>query len=181
MSSILFNNDGFKITRNTKNNYSLEFTIENKNIVLPKIIDFNLFNLIYELNPDIYDKMELKKLNEKDAIITILMKNLFEDLGISQKFNYMYIQKFKDSEKIIFKGETIHNNRPDCVPEEAELTQIKDLTCVCYVLTNHKILISFTIILDEKMIIPPFVEKLFTNILFKIFKRVKQFIENTRI
>ena len=38
MDAIVFNNDGFKFTRIKKNNYNVEFTIENKNLIISKII-----------------------------------------------------------------------------------------------------------------------------------------------
>ena len=145
MDTIVFNNDGFKFTRIKKNNYNVEFTIENKNLIISKIIDFNLFKLIYDLNPDIYEKVEIEKINEKEVIATLLMKHLFEDLGLNQKFSFIYIQKFADREKIIFKGETITTHRPEGIPQDAELTPIKDLNCICYILSKHKMLFSFNI------------------------------------
>ena len=67
------------------------------------------------------------------------------------------------------------------MPEEAELMAINDLTSVCDIITPHKINFSCNIIFDPTMNIPPFAEKMVGLILFKIFKRVKQFIENVRL
>ena len=67
------------------------------------------------------------------------------------------------------------------MPEDAELMSIQDLTCICDIITQHKINFTTNIIFDTTMIIPPFVEKLVGIILNKIFKRLKQFIENVRI
>ena len=63
----LFDKDGFIFSRPKKNHYSLTFTIENNNILLPKIIDFNLIKLIYDLNPDVYEKVDVEKINENNS------------------------------------------------------------------------------------------------------------------
>ena len=44
---ILFEKDGLKFIKIKKNNYNLVFSMENKNIYLSKIIDFNLITLLY--------------------------------------------------------------------------------------------------------------------------------------
>ena len=180
-TTTILNKDGFKISRIKKNYYTLEFTLENPNLALSKIIDFSLFKLIHDLNPDIYDKIEIQRINEREANIVLLMKHLFEDLGVTQKFSFINMQKFTQLDKIIFKAASIKDSRPEGIPEDAELTSIQDLNCICYLLTPHKITFSLSVILDPQMAIEPLLEKIFVNILYKIFKRVKQFIENARV
>ncbi len=58
---------------------------------------------------------------------------------------------------------------------------IQDLTCICDIITPHKLNFSANIIFEPYMNIPPFAEKMVGMILHKIFKRVKQFIENVRL
>jgi hypothetical protein len=179
--TILFDKDGFKFTRIKKNQYKLEFMMENHNVILPKIIDFSLIKLIYDLNPDIYEKVEMQKKNDYEVTIVFLIKDLFEDLGLSQKFYFMNMKKFTDNNQILFKGESITNYKPEFIPGDAELMNVQDLTCTCHILTQHKILFHFNIIFDPNITIPPFFEKIFGTILYKIFNRTKQFIENVRI
>ena len=52
-SNTLYSKEGFCFFKNEKNNYMLSFEMENNNINLSKIIDFNLVKLIYDLNSDI--------------------------------------------------------------------------------------------------------------------------------
>ena len=68
-SEILFEKDGLKFLKIKKNFYNLLFSMENNNIILEKIIDFNLVNIIYELNKDIYEKMNLTKINDNEIIV----------------------------------------------------------------------------------------------------------------
>jgi hypothetical protein len=62
--TILFDKDGFKFIRVRKNHYKLSFNMENNNIIISKIIDFNLIKLIYDLNQDVYEKVNIQKIND---------------------------------------------------------------------------------------------------------------------
>lgn len=67
------------------------------------------------------------------------------------------------------------------MPEDAELLNMENLTAICEIITPHTILFNFTIVFNSNMIIPKFAEKMVGIIIHKIFKRVKQFIENIRL
>ena len=56
-NKVLLDKDGLKFVRLEKNKYNLSYSIENKNINLEPLINFELIKLIYELNPDIYEKV----------------------------------------------------------------------------------------------------------------------------
>jgi hypothetical protein len=58
---------------------------------------------------------------------------------------------------------------------------LKNMIANCEIITPHKIYFSFNIIFDDEMSVPIFAEKMVGMILHKIFKRVKQFIENVRV
>ena len=181
LEAILYEKDGFVFSRVRENNYKMNFSMENKNIMLAQIIDFNLIKLIYDLNGDVYEKVSMEKLNDNEVIVTLLMKHLFEDLGLLQRYSFLHIKRFVEESRIIFKAQSIKSYRPDGIPRDAELMAMDDLTNVCNIVTPHKIDFSFTILFDPLMNIPPFAEKLVGIILHKIFKRVKQFIENVRV
>ena len=180
-SEILLNKEGLQFSRVQEKHYKLTFSMENHNIILANIIDFNLIKLIYDLNSDIYEKVVLDKMNDEEAVATLLIKHFFEDLGLPQRFSFLHIKKFVEESRITFVSQSIRSHRPEGMPEEAELMAINDLTSVCDIITPHKINFSCNIIFDPTMNIPPFAEKMVGLILFKIFKRVKQFIENVRL
>ena len=180
-SEVLLNKEGLQFSRVQEKHYRLTFSMENHNIILANIIDFNLIKLIYDLNVDIYEKVILDKINDNEAIATLLIKHFFEDLGLPQRFSFLHIKKFVEESRIIFVSQSIKSHKPEGMPEEAELMSINDLTSVCDIITPHKINFSCNIIFDPIMNIPPFAEKMVGLILFKIFKRVKQFIENVRL
>ena len=176
--NVLYSKDGLLFTKVKKNTYNLTCAIENKRIILSKIIDFNLIKLIYDLNKDIYEKVHMENKNNNEVNATLLMKNMFEDIGMSQKFAYIHIQREIKDSKIIFVSKSIKNTRPENVPDDSELMDIENMTIVCDTLDNHKVLFLFHISFDLDLDIPSFVEKIVGVIIGKIFKRVKLFIEN---
>jgi hypothetical protein len=180
-SEILFEKDGLKFIKIKKNTYNLVFSMENNNIILSKIIDFNLVNLIYELNKDIYEKVNVKKINENEIIVNFLIKHFFEDLGLPQRFSYIYMKKKMETNKIVFESQTIRGERPPGMPDDAELLNMEKINTECLIITPHKIVFNVNIIFDDNVNIPSFAEKMVGVIINKIFKRVKQFIENVRI
>jgi hypothetical protein len=178
----LFNKDNCTFKRYGVNKYLLEFDIENKNIYIEKIIDFSLLELIYKLNPDIYEHKDFNKINENEVIVIILMKHFFEDLGLPQRYSFMNIKKLIEKNKILFKAQTIiQSEKPQKIPKEAEILNIDNLTCICDLITPHKVKISFDINFNSGFAIPLFAEKLIGVIIHKIFKRLKLFIEKITI
>jgi len=177
----LYSKEGFTFVKNSKNNYSLTFQMENKLIILSKIIDFSLVKLIYDLNGDIYEKVNLQKLDKNQAIANILIKHLFEDLGLPQRFSYVHITKQIEENKITFTSQSIYSERPEGMPENAEQMPMKNMICECNIITPHRVGFCCNVIFEDYMTVPQFSEKMIGLILFKIFNRVKQFIENVRM
>jgi hypothetical protein len=175
---LLFSKEEFQFNRTQKNHYTLNFNMENKNIYISKIIDFNLIKLIYDLNSDIYEKVEMNKFSDNEVSVILLMKHLFQDIGLPQRYSVINIKKYIENNKIIFQSNTIECDKPYGIPLEAEVLLIKNLTCVCNLITDHKVNFSFNIHFGEGTKIPPFAEKMIGMIIYKIFNRVKQFIEN---
>ena len=180
-SKILYEKDGMKFTKLSDKKYSLDFSMENKNIIMVNIVDFNLIKLIYDLNGDIYESVNFNKISENEVIVTLLMKHLFEDLGLPQKYSYLHMKKSVNDKQIIFRSQSIQSERPQGIPDDAELMAMKENIGICDIITPHKIHFSFTVLFEDYVKIPQFAEKMVGLILNKIFKRVKQFIENVRI
>ena len=178
---ILYFKEGFTFSKKSKNNYSLTFQLENKSINISKIIDFNLVKLIYDLNSDIYEKVNIHKINDNQAIMIILMKHLFEDLGLPQRFSYVYVIKQVEEKKITFTTQSIYSERPEGMPENAEQMPLQKMVCELNMITPHEVCFLCNVTFEDHMMVPQFAEKMIGFILFKIFKRVKQFIENVRM
>lgn len=180
-AEILYTKEGFIFAKHATNQYSLRFSMNNDHIILSKIVDFPLIKLIYDLNTDIYEYAHLEVINEQEATINLLMKHLFEDLGLPQRFSYLHMKKTALENCIQFTSTTIRSERPASMPPDAELMAIQSMICVCQAHTDHRMMVEIRAHFDDSMKIPAVAEKMVGMIFFKIFKRVKQFIENVRI
>jgi hypothetical protein len=181
--------DNFNMNKINAGEYKIQFYLENNNIQLDNIIDFYLIKLLYELNQDIYEKVDLNILNDTQATLLAINKHLFQDLGITQKYSLLKIKKaiLKKENKIVFDLQSINKINPDehsmshLIPEKAEQLPIDHFTIVCNVINQHKIDIVIDFKIDTETIeLPVFVESALCKIFIKMFKRVKQFIENIR-
>lgn len=172
--------NGLEFIKLKKNNYSTIFSICNNNILLPKIINFDIVDLIYKLNPDIYEFIKLNKINDNEAELIAVTKHFFKDLGLPQRFAHLKIIKIIKDDSIEFQSTSIINDKkPPNVPENAQQLPIVLIKSVCNIINPHEISIIQNIQLNDKSIpVPPYIEKMFGSIIKKIFTRVKQFIEN---
>lgn len=178
---ILTNKNGLLFSKCNENHYNLSFSMTNQNIILSKIINFDLIKLIYDLNPDIYENSNLEKYNDHEACLTLLMKNLFEDLGLPQKYTHVFVTKTVTDSHIIFVSKSIKNTKPEWIPVDAELMALKNMTSNCKIINPHLLEFTFDIVFEDHVKIPQFVEKMISVIIHKIFMRVKQFIENINV
>jgi len=176
---ILYSKEGFTFVKQSKNQYALSFHIINHAIDLSKIIDFQLIKLIYDLNGDIYEKVSLQIIDDTHATMKMLMKHLFEDLGLPQRYSHVHITKHidDDNHKISFVSKSIYADDNTDMPEQSEQLPIQDVICECNMVTPHRMGFTFHIAFEDRMTIPSFAEKMVGLILFKIFNRVKTFIE----
>ena len=152
--------------------------MENKNILLANVVNFDLIKLIYELNGDIYETVDIKNTSDNEATVVLVMKHLFEDLGLPQRYSYLHMTKIVNNNEIIFRSQSIYSERPENIPKDSELMALKESIGTCKIISPHKITFSFAVVFEDYVKIPQFAEKMIGLILNKIFKRVKQFIEN---
>jgi hypothetical protein len=187
-SKVILNKDGMKFVKHSNNAFHLSFSLENQFINVPAIINFELIKLIYDLNPDIYEKVILKKNSEEEAIITLLMKHFFVDLGLKQKYSHVIMRKKiivnendNNSLQIQFSTTTVQaSEKQEIIPDEAELVQIENMQIVVDCVSSNLCVFNCLILFNKQFNIPPFIEKMIGLIINKVFNRGKQFIENIR-
>jgi hypothetical protein len=176
---IIINKNNFQFTKLDSNNFNLVFEITNHNIILPKIINFDLINLIYKLNPNVFEKIQTNKINNDEIQINSLLRDLFGELGLPQYFCSLNVIKIESNElnntNIIF--ECISNTDVN-VPDGCEHIPLEKVIVNFEIVTDHNVCISCDIILLENHGLPPFFEKITGNLIYNIFNKVKQFIEN---
>lgn len=185
LTKIISEKNGMRLIRNSDNIFNFVCTIENKNIYLDKIINFELVKLIFEINNDIYEKVIMNKIDENNAEFIFIMKHFFADIGLPQRYYHFILTKnFNQNEnKITFKSEIINDKKPEFISKDIEFLPINkmDFECQFTSLQRDKMLFNAFIVFDKNLSIPEYVEKVVGLIVNKIFIRVKQFIEMYRI
>jgi hypothetical protein len=173
--------NGLKFVKLTPNKFNLTFDLNNNNILIPSIINFELIQLINKLNPNVFENLETNTETniETNIVAKILLKDLFSDLGLPHYYLALNINKIcSDTNKIVFICESIIiNNKLDFYPDHIELLPIQNINIYCNIANNHSVKINCDIDLINSHSIPPFFEKMIGNIIYNIFNRLKQFIE----
>jgi len=181
VETIILDKNGLQITKCATNKFKLRFHLENNSIYIEKIIDFHLIKLLYDLNPDVYEQTKIEIIGDTQAKITLLLKHFFEDLGMPQRYSYVHMTKHVESSNITFITKSITTEKPPGMPIDSELMPIQDLVASFNIVTPHRTDVTFDILFDKRFNSPVFAEKIIAQILFKVFTRVKQFIENLAI
>lgn len=180
-SNTLMDKNGMKIIKLTNNEYTVSFSIQNSEFLLPSIINFDMVKLLFDLSPDIYEKSILKRNTTLDNVtICCLIKDLYSDLGIPQSYVCMLVEMVKLNDVIRFNCLPLQDRT---TPSEFSgipdlyLLPVKNLIIDCNILTNHCIEITCNIKIDDDIEIEQFIEKMVITIVHKVFIRLKQFIE----
>ena len=182
MAQILIEKNGIVIFKENgeKDILNIKFDIENTKLDLTKILNIDFFKLVYELNQDIFESINIKKINENEANIMLLCKNLFMDIGLPQYYYYFNVKRQMDSNDRIYfiftslegeKTEIINNNNSAFMP-------LNKFEIICYIKSNSCIQMNIEISATPLEMFSAYFEKMVNTLLFKLFNRVKHFIYN---
>jgi len=187
IEKVLYHKDNISISKTKEGEYHMQCQMENPRIYIKKIVDFELIKLIYDLNKDVYEKTDLIRVSETKANILFIMKNIFPDLGLPRRFCYIQVIKEEHREKIVFRGKILTDEkdcpiRPDSIPNHLQPFPLQQIETTVTFLSDHTIHISNKMkIISHKFSLMPWMEKTISKLIYKMFSRVKQFIENLAI
>jgi len=163
-------------TKVKNNEYYGTFNVKNTNILLDKIINIELIQLLPDLNKDIFEESYFEKINGEEARVIFVLKHFFEDLGIPRFYMFLKLTRIN---LYCFELTTIFD-KPNNVSDELKLLNISIIQN--YELRgNHDCTFCYQVNLSDNTNITPIIEKMITQIFIKTFKRLKQFIENIKI
>jgi hypothetical protein len=177
--NILLDKDGIKVEKQSGVCYYTTFEITNNKLNLVDIINFDLLSLVSELNPDIFESITIDKINEEEANVVIVMKHLFKDVGMSQKYLCLNIKLTQPTSPFLkFTSRSIPCKRPKFVPINAEIMELGRIETICKIITkNHIHIANYTSIdkiSDNKN--TTFFDKITASMSFKIIKRIIKFV-----
>ena len=168
----------YLLVRITTNKYRMTTTIENNKIYMKNLLNFNLINLIYQTNLDKFDKFNLNIINEEDANVFILMKHLFKEMGLKQRYFCFDIKKIELENGLSFiltQNADYGQQVNDC--SNAHLLPIKHMLYNFELVSLHKIKMTQYINFDPEVGLPTFLEPVFGLVSKTMLKQMKQFIE----
>lgn len=157
--------------------YSIEFNLQNENIMLRNIVNFKLYDLIAELNKDVVDKIETLRSSddENERDILFVFKRFGKEVGIFQKFMTMRstIERSSDQVRILSRSLVTDINIPNCQEMKSNYSNLS----VDFI-TEHNINVKYEFNIDIEEDLPTYMENIIGFLMKKIFFRVKTFIEN---
>ena len=122
--------------------------------------------------------MVIDNKSETDINVNILLNDIFSDLGLPHYFLALSVKKVTiDSNRIVFNCLTF-DNKLDIYSDDVELIPIQKFDIYFDIIQDHNIKITCDIDLIDNHNIPSFSEKMIGHIIYNIFNRLKQFIEN---
>ena len=181
---VLINKNNIQIVKQ-ENEYLVHFYLENNQLLLNKIINLSFIKIITSLNADFIDNVVFLDSTENTATVFISLKHFYCDLGFPQFYSHIKINLSREeNEDLCFSVETIEESPPpEILPkhENIELLNVSNAQIRCHFETPHKCQIDQKIVVDkEKYVIPEFIERSLTVILYKMFMNVKEFIESNQ-
>jgi hypothetical protein len=158
--------------------YLLQFYLENKNRNLCDIINLNMYSLLYTLNKDNFEKIEIKKwLSDHEVEVLFLFKPFGKELGIKPKYMYVKsIEKIENGKKIYTGYDIEYPNLSEIAGYEKVNTAISNM--VVNFESNNKVNINYIFKLDLSHSLPIYMENILGLIMKKMFIHLKKFIES---
>ena len=159
------------------NIFLLQFNIENKNKNLHDVININMYNLLFNLNKDNFEKIEIKKwITPNEVEVLFLFKPFGKELGIKPK--YMYIKTVVEvkNEKHVYTSFDI--DYPN-IEELSKYEKVKNTisTMVINFESDFRININYIFKFDLMHLLPIYMENILGLTMKKMFLSLKNFIE----
>ena len=159
------------------NIFSLQLNVENINKNLHDIVNLNMYNLIFRLNTDNFEKIEVKKwISPTEVEILFLFKPFGKELGIKPKYMYIKtIQQITNEKHVYTSFDIDYPNLEELRNYEKVRNTIS--TMVVNFESDFRINISYIFKFELVNSLPIYMENILGLIMKKMFLNLKNFIE----
>lgn len=178
---VILDKDGIRFEKVKDHVFNIRFAILNNRIILPNVINFSFVRLIYDLNPDVYDYVDVKISEDgEEARFLVTMKHFFKEFGLPQRYSSLQVVKMINHEQnmIEFYGKTNPSEKPPGLPKKAELLPLEHMNIKCVFVSNHEVEFYVELLFEQNFSLIPMIEKMAGKILHKIFNNTKLFIQS---
>ena len=177
------------LKREKNNNiYLLQFLAENSKVNLHTIINLDIYYLMFTLNKDNFEKIEMhsidsttlssgsenKNLNEVNVLF--IFKPFAADLGIKPKYMYVRVTEVCEPNKKTYNCVDVDYPNPEELKNYDKIINTISSMVVNFE-SYHKINISYIFKLELSHSLPIYMENIMGLIMKKVFLNLKQFIE----
>ena len=177
------------LKREKNNNiYLLQFLAENNKVNLHTIINLDIYYLMFTLNKDNFEKIEMhsidsttlssgsenKNLNEVNVLF--IFKPFATDLGIKPKYMYVRVTEVCEPNKKTYNCVDVDYPNPEELKNYDKIINTISSMVVNFE-SYHKINISYIFKLELSHSLPIYMENIMGLIMKKVFLNLKQFIE----
>jgi hypothetical protein len=194
MEKTIINKNDISILKKNNTDFNITIDLKNTEFNLINIININIIKLIYDLNVDFFDTIHIEKINESEANIFLLFKDLLKDIGYAHYYYYFHIKQDFSAMQFIITPLSEHNIAQHNIAQHniaqhniaqhniaQHIESIEITKCILSytILNEHNIQLN----IDIKLQSPsesPIIEKIICNIIYKIINRVKQFVANIK-
>lgn len=159
------------------NIFLLQFNLENNNKNLHDIINLNMYSLLFNLNRDNIENIEIKKWNSSNEVeVLFLFKPFGKDLGVKPKYMYIKTNACISLNKHVYTS--IDIDYPN-VEELKNYEKVKNTisTMIVNFESDYKININYIFKFDLIQSLPIYMENILGLIMKKMFLNLKKFIE----
>jgi len=184
------------LKRDKNNNiYLLQFYAENNQVNLYNMINLDIYNLMFTLNKDNFEKIEIRDIstssapsspdkninkntdkNINEVNVLFLFKPFAADLGIKPKYMYVRVTEVCEPNKKTYTCMDLDYPNPDELKNYDKVVNTISSMVVNFE-SYHKINISYIFKLELSHSLPIYMENIMGLIMKKVFINLKQFIE----
>ncbi len=165
---------------NDNKNYKLNFNTISSNIDLQKYTNFNIYKLLFQLNKDIIESIEIiDSISENEANILIIFKEMGDIIKIPKNYIYVTVKKKYINNQILF--ESINNNNIQNIKNKiANCNKTINNFSILKITKDNDILnfdyeFKFNITFHQSN----FIDNIIALLIKKVFYKIKVFIENS--
>lgn len=151
-------------------------TVENKNLLMEKIVNFSLIKLIFEINKSNFECCDLEENeNGEEAHLYLLVKPLFKELGVFQRYISLHLTKTDNHHFVGLSSKEYGEQHNQC--KNAIIAPIKKMTISSFLHDPFKMTLNIQILLNDDFEMPIMLERIFINLLKNIYLQTITFLE----
>ena len=177
------------LKRDKNNNiYLMQFYAENNRANLYNLINLDIYNLMFTLNKDNFEKIEMHGMasntlssgsenkNVNEVNVLFLFKPFTADLGIKPKYMYVRVTEMCEPNKKTYNCVDVEYPNPEVLKNYDKVVNTISSMVVNFE-SCHKINVNYIFKLELSHSLPIYMENIMGLIMKKVFLNLKQFIE----